>query len=122
MRKDSENKRKEKSENKIGKSGENKEKEDEPNLEDELEKVQKALSLLGSESADEIVGDCPEEWEVLIQGTKALGVMNWLVMKEDGLKETPKSLKHQAQGSAMGLTLVHYAFALGIEHGRKKHD
>jgi len=91
-------------------------------LKSELEKVEKVLALLDSETADEIIGEESEEYETLIQGTRAVSLMTWLVMKQHGLRETGKSLRSHANGMAMNLTLVHYAFALGLQQGRQEQE
>ena len=80
-------------------------------------KIQRALQLLDSETADAIIEEPGEEYEALIQGMEALNTMEWMVMKQSGLKETPRSLKHKAQSMTMALTMVHYAYALGKRHG-----
>jgi len=82
------------------------------------EQVQAALKLLDSETADGIIGEHSPDYDTLITGTNALMVMDWAVKKTYGLRETPKSLKRGAQIMTMVLTLVHYAYALGMKRGR----
>ena len=83
-------------------------------------KVQAALKLLDSEKADQIIGKPEGEYKMLIQGTQAAMSLIWAVNKTHGLRQNPASLKANAQAMAMVLTLVHYAYAFGIERGRKE--
>lgn len=80
-----------------------------------------AMALLTAEKADQIIG-APEDgkYKTLIQGTEAIMSLAWAVNKTYGLRQNVASLKAGAQALAMVLTLVHYAYALGIERGRKE--
>lgn len=82
--------------------------------------VETALQLLDTETSDEIIGSETEEYRALIQGGQALGSMLWAMMKGFGLRQNDRTLKHQAQFMAMLLTLIHYAYALGIRRGREE--
>lgn len=79
--------------------------------------VQEALGLLHSETADEIIGEQRGEYRLLIEGTRSVMSMLWMLMKSFGLQETERSLKGFTQGMAVVLTLVHYAYALGVREG-----
>jgi len=96
--------------------------------------VQAALKLLDSSTADAIItgansagtgaaanGDKqPEEYGELIRGTKAAMGMYWAACKSHGLRESPTSLRYGAQTLSILLTLVHYAYALGLQRGREE--
>lgn len=92
------------------------------NLKELTAKSAAALNLLDSETADKIIGEPGEEYQVLIQGAESVVAMTWAVYKSLGLRQTTASLKAAAQSMAMILTLVHYAYALGIERGRKENE
>lgn len=83
-------------------------------------KTDKALKLLDSETADQIIGEQTEEYRTLIQGTEALMTFQWMVMKGYGVRQSKDALKAQAQTLAMVSTLLHYAYALGIQRGREE--
>ena len=86
------------------------------------ERATEALALLTAQQADLIVG-APEgegKYKPLIQGAEAVMSLTWAVNKTHGLRQNPASLKANAQAMAMVLTLVHYAYAFGIERGRKE--
>jgi hypothetical protein len=90
---------------------------------DELSnQVNAALELLDSDTADEIIGEQSEEYQALIQATNAIMAMQWAMMKHHGLRETKASLKRGAQGLSIVLTIVHYAYALGVQRGREDRD
>lgn len=82
------------------------------------EQAQAALKLLDQETADRIIGEKTPEYDTLIQGVNAVIAMAWAVNKTHGLRTTPGSLKAGAQTLSMVLTLVHYAYALGVRRGR----
>jgi len=77
-----------------------------------------ALTLLDSETADGIIGEHSDEYDTLIQGASAVIAMEWAVMKSHGLRQTRRSLKAGGQTLTMVLTLLHYAYALGVRKGR----
>jgi hypothetical protein len=97
-------------------------KQGETQVEDLRSQVEKALQLLDTETADAIIGSETEEYQTLIQGGQSLGTMLWAMMKQHGLRQNGRSLKHQAQFMAMLLTLIHYAYALGMRRGREEAD
>jgi len=77
-----------------------------------------ALQLLDQETADGIIGQADEEYGILIQGVRGVYAMLWAMFKMHGLRQNDASLRAGAQGMAMLLTIVHYAYALGIRRGR----
>ena len=82
--------------------------------------VQGALQLLDQETADAIVGEEPgPEYGALIRGTQAVMGMLSGVLQQFGLRRNPAALRRQAQALTMLLTIVHYAYALGIRRGRE---
>lgn len=70
--------------------------------------VEKALKLSDSETADAVIGEQTEEYRTLL----------WALAKFFGVKENKQSLKGFAQAMMVVLTLVHYAYALGIKRGQ----
>lgn len=80
--------------------------------------VQRALDLLDGKSADEIIGEQTEEYEALIKGSKSMMTLLWIMLQKLGLKQKEKSQHRMAQAMTVILTLVHYAYALGIERGK----
>ncbi len=82
------------------------------------QEVEEALGLLDAESADAIIDTSTPDYETLIRGAKAVLTLQWMLMKQHGVRESPASLKGQAQAMTMVLTMVHYAYALGIQWGR----
>jgi hypothetical protein len=78
-----------------------------------------ALKLLDSQMADSIIGEPGEEYKTLVQGVKGIFAMLWAMFKLHGLRQNKNSLKASAQGMAMLLTIVHYAYALGVQRGRE---
>jgi hypothetical protein len=81
--------------------------------------AQGALGLLDSETADAIIGEPGEEYGELIRGARSAMTMLWMLMKSFGVKESPKSLKGFSQAMVVVLTLVHYAYALGVRRGQE---
>lgn len=84
--------------------------------------VQAALGLLTSERADRIIGEEDDEYGALIKGVRSSMTMLWMLMKSFGAKESPNSLKGFAQAMTIVLTLVHYAYALGMRRGQGASD
>lgn len=89
---------------------------------DELRgQIETALQLCDSETADGIIGTPqPEEYGTLIEGVQGACHMLWMMAKGAGMKETKTTLKMGAQAMLMLLTLVHYAYALGMKRGSEK--
>jgi hypothetical protein len=80
--------------------------------------VEQALKLCDSETADGIIGSPPpEEYGVLIRGVKAAYQMLWMMGKANGLKQNQTTFRMGAQVMLMLVTIVHYAYALGIRRG-----
>lgn len=93
----------------------------------ELQKQQKqvelALSLLTSEAADEIIGSPQlDEYGVLVRGVQGAYHMLWMMAKVNGMRQTKAALKMGAQALSILLTIVHYAYALGLERGRNERN
>jgi hypothetical protein len=91
-------------------------------VEELTSRIERALKLLDSETADAIIEKPGEEYAALVQGMEALNTMEWMVMKQSGLRETPRSLRQKAKGMTMALTMVHYAYALGVRRGRESNE
>jgi len=87
-------------------------------LQELSEQVQAGLALLDQETADAILGEETDEHRVLIEATNAAMGMGWAAYKSHGMRETPASLRYGGQTLSMVLTLVHYAYALGVRRGR----
>jgi len=86
-------------------------------------RIQAALSLFPSSSdADDIIGLLSEEvagqYNKLGRAAEALTQMLWAVAQANGARKTDKVLGMWARGQLVLLTLVHYAFALGVQWGR----
>ena len=81
-------------------------------------KVELALKLLDSETADKIIGSPqPDEYGVLVRGVEGAYHMLWMMAKGNGMRQTKASLKMGAQALSILLTIVHYAYALGLRRG-----
>lgn len=83
-------------------------------------KVEAALSLLDSQTADEIIGEPDAAYRALVQGVQAAVAIEWAAAKSHGLRQTPNMLRYGAQTLTILLTLVHYAYALGCRRGREE--
>ena len=81
--------------------------------------VEQALKLLDSETADGIIGTPPDEYGILVRGIQAAHTMLWMVAKGNGMRQSKAVLKMGAQALSILLTLVHYAYALGIRAGQE---
>lgn len=82
--------------------------------------VERTLKLCDSETADALIGSPqPDEYGTLVRGTRAAYMMLWMLAKSNGMKETKTVLKMGAQAMTILSTIVHYAYALGIKHGRE---
>jgi len=83
--------------------------------------VAQALQLCDSETADEIVGSPqPDEYGVLVRGVRAGYHMLWMMALGNGMQKNTKTLKMGAQMLSILLTLIHYAYALGVRQGRER--
>ena len=81
--------------------------------------VELALGLLDSETADGIIGSPqPDEYGTLIRGVRAAYMMLWAMARGNGMRETQVTLKMGAQALTILLSIIHYAYALGIRQGR----
>lgn len=83
------------------------------------EKVERALALLDSETADEIIGQADEAYKALIQGMDGAHDMMFLMALTNGMKNTQKVRNMAGQGKLAMVTLVHYAYALGVKKGKE---
>lgn len=77
-----------------------------------------ALALLDQETADALIGEQTEEYRTLIRAVQAVKGLEWGLLKTHGLREKA-ALAVGAKTLAMLLTLIHYAYALGIRRGRE---
>ena len=84
--------------------------------------VEQALQLCDSETADAIIGSPPDEYRTLVQGVRAGHQMLWMMALSNGMKKNTATLKMGAQMLSILLTIVHYAFALGVQWGRQVSD
>ena len=82
--------------------------------------VQAALGLLDGETADELIGEPDEAYGALVKGVRAAVAMEWSAAKMHGLHQTSDMLRYGAQTLTILLTLVHYAYALGMRRGREE--
>jgi len=81
--------------------------------------VERTLKLCDSETADALIGSPqPNEYGTLVRGTRAAYMMLWMLARTNGMKETKITLKMGAQALTILLTIVHYAYALGIRRGQ----
>lgn len=86
-------------------------------------RVEAALKLLDSETADGIIGESTPELKTLEQGAQSALAMVWMMaVQACGIKvkdgqEHPLQ-KAIAQATLMVVTMVHYAFALGMRQGQ----
>jgi len=95
-------------------------------IEEARRQAEEALQLLDQETPDGIIGQADfgelsrtgEEHKALVQGVRGVYAMLWAMFKMHGLRQNKASLKAGAQGMAMLLTIVHYAYALGMRRGR----
>jgi hypothetical protein len=81
-------------------------------------KVEAALALLDSETADAIIGEATDEYRTLIQGMDGAHGMMFVMAASSGMKNNAKTRQMAGQSKLAMLTLLHYAFALGVQHGR----
>jgi hypothetical protein len=87
-------------------------------FEDAQAKVLDALALLDSETADGIIGEPPPEYGTLIQGMDGAHGMLFIMAASNGMKNNKATRQMAGQNKLAMLTLMHYAFALGVRHGR----
>lgn len=86
-------------------------------------RVEAALKLLDSETADGIIGTSTGELQALEQGTQSALAMVWMMAVQSCGIKTEKGKTHPlqkaiAQATLMVVTMVHYAFALGMRQGQ----
>ena len=86
--------------------------------------VEAALALLDSEGADALIQgvgrrDASDpEYQALIKGVRGVHQMLWSMALGNGMRRNKAVLKMGAQALTILLTLVHYAFALGVRAGQ----
>jgi len=90
-----------------------------PELEEHNTRLQEALSLIGPDEADAIIGESTPEHKALLLGAESLAMMNWWMATGNGMEKNDKTLKMHAQCYAVLLQLIHNAFALGMRAGRE---
>ena len=84
--------------------------------------VERALQLCDSDTADTIIGSPPDEYGTLVQGVRAAYQMLWMMAVSNGMRKNTATLKMGAQMLSILLTIVHYAFALGVQWGTQVSD
>jgi len=75
--------------------------------------VETALSLLTPDVAEAVVGADAEGFGELIAGSKSVIGLMWAMLKQQGARETPATLKVVAQAIVMEAQIVNYAYAMG---------
>jgi len=82
--------------------------------------VERTLKLCDSETADVLIGSPqPDEYGTLIRGTRAAYTMLWMLARRQRDEGDKVTLKMGAQAMTILLTIVHYAYALGLKRGRE---
>ena len=81
-------------------------------------KAEAALALLDSETADAIIGEATEEYGKLIRGMDGAHDMMFVMAVSSGMANNEQTRKMSAQSKLVMLTLLHYAYALGVKQGR----
>lgn len=79
--------------------------------------VTKALSLMDTDTADVIIGEPSDEYNMLIKAVDALSRMDFLRSVNGGMRNTKRNRKMAAQSMTVVLQLIHYAYALGKRAG-----
>jgi hypothetical protein len=87
-------------------------------------RVEAALQVLDSETADGIIGTSTDELKTLEQGAQSALAMAWLMAVRSCGIHVRKGKKHPlqdviAQATLMVVTMVHYAYALGMRRGQR---
>jgi hypothetical protein len=87
-------------------------------------RVEAALKLLDSETADLVIGTSTDELKALEQGAQSALAMVWMMAVQScGIKvkdgESHPLQRVIAQATLMVVTMVHYAFALGMRRGQR---
>lgn len=85
-------------------------------------RIQAALALLDTDSADEIIGEPGSEHAALVQGVEAAIQLLWAGMQNCGARKSKKALGFTAKTQIILLQIVHFAYALGIKRGREQSD
>lgn len=87
-------------------------------LNDATSQAMKALELLTSEEADALIGSPqPEEYGKLVKGVQGIYQMLIMMAVNNGMRQSRTTLDMGGQGLITLLTLIHYAYALGVRRG-----
>lgn len=79
-----------------------------------------ALDLIPGAEADALIGaPPPRDYQVLIKAMDACGQASFMLAITLGMRRTAKAKKQFAQTGIVLLQLMHFAYALGVKHGRK---
>lgn len=88
---------------------------------DELNaQVQAGLKVMTQEEADAIIGVPEDAYNLLSKAVAPLYRILIQLAYNNGLRETPGLKRGWAQHIILVATLVHYAYALGIQRGRRE--
>lgn len=90
------------------------------NFSEAQKKAERALALMDSETADAIIGEQTPAYRTLIQGMDGAHNMMFVMAISNGMDNNGQTRALAGQGKLMMLTLVHYAYALGIKRGREE--
>lgn len=80
------------------------------------------LKVIEQEEADAIIGEPGQGYKELIQGLQAVNTMAYAILVRKGLKNRPDVQDVVAKASAMGIQLVHNAYAVGIREGMERKE
>ena len=89
-------------------------------LEKERARLEAGLTLFTDEQADRLIGSPGDGYEELVQAVQASNNMLYALNLGQGLKRNRATADIAAKVGAMFLTLVHNAYALGIQHGLER--
>lgn len=82
-------------------------------------RLQAALKLLDTDSADQIIGEPGPGYGELIQGVEAAMQLLWAGIQGGGAARSQRVLSYVAKTQIFLLQMVHFAYALGIQRGRE---
>jgi len=85
-------------------------------------KMEAAVTLLDSETADGIIETSTEELATLERGAQAAVTLLWGMVQACGVRKVALVKKAMAQAMLVLATLVHIAYALGIRVGEARGD
>ena len=81
--------------------------------------LRKALQVMNSKEAEAAIGEKPEVLNTLLDGIKGATNLHWAAMRANGVRKSAKVLKMVGQNQVILMTLMMYAFAAGVKHGRE---